>query len=507
MEVDCSGTEHGSKWHPWVAVFAEAISIRTAADRCTTRYKNKQHWGPTALIAIFSHRVPTLAVVHVLLETLVVGGSFVLVTGLHNPTLELQNFGFVVATLVFTLVLMVGMASFGLYGSRQQLAPGATLFRLSLALVFAIIAVAFIGPLLPSAGGYYTALIEAAVLAGLGVIPLRKALAAWATRGVLARPVLIIGTGDEALAVGHAVASSPGYTLLGYYPTTLSEPCRVPRRKLLSSESSLESWVREYGIKEIVVAVRDKRDGKLPLPQLLSCRLRGVQVLDLPHFFERATGQVPVESLQASWLIFGEGFRQDWGRNAVKRAFDVIASLLLLVPGLPVMLATAILIRLESPGPVLFRQERVGLGGCSFTVLKFRSMRHNAEPDGRPQWARSDDPRITRVGRFIRRTRIDELPQVINVLKGEMSFVGPRPERPYFVAQLTQQIPFYGARHTVKPGITGWAQVRYSYGASVEDAAKKLQFDLYYVKNHTLFLDLLVLIETVRVVLFAEGAR
>jgi sugar transferase (PEP-CTERM system associated) len=319
--------------------------------------------------------------------------------------------------------------------------------------------------------------------------------------------VLIVGTGEEALAVGQAVEASPGYTLLGYYPSSAQDPCRVPRRKLVSNESSLETWVREYGIKEIIVAVREKRGGKLPLPQLLSCRLRGVKVLDLPHFFERTTGQVPVDSLKASWLIFGEGFRQDWARNAVKRAFDVIASLLLLVPGLPVMLMTAILIRLESAGPALFRQERVGLGGRSFMLLKFRSMRQDAEHDGRPRWASATDPRITRVGRFIRRTRIDELPQVFNVLKGEMSFVGPRPERPYFVAQLTQQIPFYGARHTIKPGITGWAQVRFSYGASLEDAVQKLQFDLYYVKNHTFLLDLVILVVTVRVVLLGEGAR
>jgi sugar transferase (PEP-CTERM system associated) len=446
-------------------------------------------------------------VLQVLLEAVVIGSVFVLVTRLQSPALELQGFGFVVATLAFTLVMTLAMASFGFYGPRQPDTLQSTLVRLALALTFAIVSVAVIGPLLSRGTDYFVALTEAALLAVIGVIPVRRVLASWARRGVLARPVLVVGTGDEALAVGHAIEQAAGYSLLGYYPTSTADPCRVPRKKLLSNESSLETWVREYGIREIVVAVRDKRGGILPLPQLLSCRLRGVKVLDLPHFYERATGQVPVESLKASWLIFGEGFRQDWQRNAVKRAFDVIASLVLLGPGLPIMLVTAILIRLESRGPALFRQERVGLGGRSFTVLKFRSMRLDAEKDGTPVWASPEDPRITRVGRFIRRARIDELPQVFNVLKGEMSFVGPRPERPFFVGQLTQQIPFYGARHTVKPGITGWAQVRYSYGASVEEAAKKLQFDLYYVKNHTLFLDLLILMETVRVVLFREGAR
>jgi sugar transferase (PEP-CTERM system associated) len=459
------------------------------------------------LIAIYSHRLPTLAVLHVFLDAAVVGGSFVLVSRLHTPASDLQVPEFISATLVFTLAVILAMASLGLYAPRQQEAPRAPIVRLTIALAIAVIALMIIGPLLPRAAGYYAALTEAALIAGMAVIPVRRTLAAWARHGVFARPVLIVGTGEEALAVGQAVEASPGYTLLGYYPSSAQDPCRVPRRKLVSNESSLETWVREYGIKEIIVAVREKRGGKLPLPQLLSCRLRGVKVLDLPHFFERTTGQVPVDSLKASWLIFGEGFRQDWARNAVKRAFDVIASLLLLVPGLPVMLMTAILIRLESAGPALFRQERVGLGGRSFMLLKFRSMRQDAEHDGRPRWASATDPRITRVGRFIRRTRIDELPQVFNVLKGEMSFVGPRPERPYFVAQLTQQIPFYGARHTIKPGITGWAQVRFSYGASLEDAVQKLQFDLYYVKNHTFLLDLVILVETVRVVLFGEGAR
>jgi exopolysaccharide biosynthesis polyprenyl glycosylphosphotransferase len=191
----------------------------------------------------------------------------------------------------------------------------------------------------------------------------------------------------------------------------------------------------------------------------------------------------------------------------VKRSFDVLASAVLLVLAAPMMIIAATAIFLESGRPIVFRQERVGLGGRTFMLLKFRSMRTDAEKDGVPRWAATGDPRVTRVGRFIRRTRIDELPQIFNVLKGEMSFVGPRPERPFFVAQLTEQVPFYGARHTVKPGLTGWAQVRYSYGASVEDAVRKLQYDLYYVKNHSVLLDSLILLSTVRVVVMGEGVR
>jgi sugar transferase (PEP-CTERM system associated) len=216
---------------------------------------------------------------------------------------------------------------------------------------------------------------------------------------------------------------------------------------------------------------------------------------------------VPVDSLKASWLIYGEGFHQDWFRTAVKRAFDIVVSLVLLVLALPVLAVTAAAILLESGTPVLYRQERVGRGGISFTLLKFRSMRIDAEGDGAARWADRDDDRVTRVGRFIRRTRIDELPQLWNVLGGEMSFVGPRPERPCFVTELTRAIPFYAVRQSVKPGITGWAQVRYTYAASVEDAERKLRYDLYYVKNHSLFLDLVILVQTVRVVLLGRGAR
>jgi sugar transferase (PEP-CTERM system associated) len=228
-------------------------------------------------------------------------------------------------------------------------------------------------------------------------------------------------------------------------------------------------------------------------------------VLDLAAFYERAKSEVPIDSLKASWLVYGHGFVQGRARQIAKRAFDILCSSVLLTLASPVMLLTVLAIKLDSPGPIIYRQERVGLGGRIFMCLKFRSMRTDAEKDGVARWAAKNDARVTRIGAFIRKTRIDELPQLLSVLKGEMSLVGPRPERPSFVAQLKEQIPFYDVRHSVKPGVTGWAQVRYSYGASLEDARRKHQFDLYYVKNNSLFLDLLVLIETVSVVLFREG--
>jgi len=214
-----------------------------------------------------------------------------------------------------------------------------------------------------------------------------------------------------------------------------------------------------------------------------------------------------LDSMNASWMILAEGFHQGIVRDTVKRLFDLLVSAAMLVVCLPIMALTALLIKLESPGPVLYRQERVGQGCRTFTILKFRSMCVDAEKDGKPRWAGQNDSRVTLTGRFIRRTRIDELPQVFNVFFGDMSFVGPRPERPYFVQDLTQKIPYYGVRHTVKPGITGWAQVRYAYGATDEDAMNKLQYDLYYVKNHSLFLDLMILFQTAQVVLWGKGVR
>jgi sugar transferase (PEP-CTERM system associated) len=268
----------------------------------------------------------------------------------------------------------------------------------------------------------------------------------------------------------------------------------------------LTDIVAKYGVDEIVVAVREQRGGIMPMDQLLTCRTRGVRILDLAAFYERSHAQVPVDSLKASWLVYGEGFVQGPARRFAKRSFDVLSSLLLLVVASPLMLLSAVAIKLDSRGPVFYRQERVGLGGRTFQCVKFRSMRTDAESDGVARWAQKNDSRITRVGAFMRKTRIDELPQLISVLKGEMSIVGPRPERPEFVAELRKHIPFYELRHGVKPGVTGWAQVRYTYGASVEDARKKHQFDLYYLKHNTLLLDLQILVETVSVVLFREGA-
>ncbi len=325
---------------------------------------------------------------------------------------------------------------------------------------------------------------------------------------LLNRRVLVFGVGEDAENVGRVLRKSdPDLDIVGFYPSPTDTEVVVPTQVVLSQAMSLSDTAHSLKVDEIIVAVRERRGGALPLRELLECKLSGVKVLDLASYFERALGQIRIDSLRVSWLIFGDGFRQTWRRALVKRIFDIAAASVLLVLALPVMLLVSILIVLEDGFPIFYRQERVGLEGRLFKVVKFRSMRNDAESDGRPRWATADDDRVTRVGRWIRRLRIDELPQLWSVLTGDMSLVGPRPERPFFVDQLTRDIPFYAVRHSVKPGVTGWAQVSYHYGATVDDSVQKLQYDLYYVKNHTLFLDIIILFQTVGVVLTGKGAR
>ena len=320
--------------------------------------------------------------------------------------------------------------------------------------------------------------------------------------------VLIYGAGEAAAMAAQTLRSSdPHLRVVGHLMGPNESNIVVPRELVVRAEASLPEIAEMVDADEIVVALSERRGGSMSLRELLDCKISGIRVTDLNSHFERCLGQIRLEYLNASWLIFGGGFDQGFVRTSIKRLFDVAASLVLLVVALPVMLVAAIAIALESPGGVFYRQERTGLGGRAFNVIKFRSMRSDAEKDGTPQWAQKNDARVTRVGQFMRKTRIDELPQLINVLKGEMSMVGPRPERPFFVEQLTREIPFYAVRHSIKPGVTGWAQVRCEYGASVDETKSKLQYDLYYVKNHSLFLDLIVMLETVGVVLTGKGAR
>ena len=411
----------------------------------------------------------------------------------------------VLGATVFSVVMALMYAFLGLY-RPAPLRAGASLGRTLTALV--------VGGYVTSLAlrwvadrGYVEQLLAAAVAyLAVGLVVVRCALGVMVRASPLSR-VLIVGTGPEALTIAKDL-KGPGRTarnVVGLYPTSEVPVPDGSGQYVFSRETSITDLVAWYDIQEIIVAVHEQRGGGVPMDQLLACRIRGIPVLDLAGFCERTKSEVPIDSLKSSWLVYGHGFVQGPWRTFVKRLFDIISSAILLSILSPFMFVAMIAIRLDSPGPIFYRQARVGLRGRTFECLKFRSMRTDAEKDGVARWAVKNDPRVTRIGAFLRKTRIDELPQLLSVLRGEMSLVGPRPERPNFVTQLQEAIPFYDIRHTVKPGVTGWAQVRYHYGATMEDARRKHQFDLYYVKNNSIALDILVLIETVSVVLFREG--
>jgi sugar transferase (PEP-CTERM system associated) len=271
-------------------------------------------------------------------------------------------------------------------------------------------------------------------------------------------------------------------------------------------EFDLLGYALEHKIHSIVISIKDRR-GTLPIQSILKCKMSGIDVIEWGTFYERNTNKIDIMNINPSHLILSDGFQKKHLTLFLKNVMDFLLALLGLIVFLPFGLIIALLIKLESPGPVFYTQERVGRNGKPFKIIKFRSMVSDAEKDTTPQWAQKNDPRITRLGRFLREIRLDEVPQLINILKGEISFVGPRPERPYFVAELEKSIPFYSQRHVTKPGLSGWAQIRYRYGATVDDAIKKLEYDLYYIKNLSIFLDLMILLETIQVVLFRRGSR
>ncbi|PWG62697.1 TIGR03013 family XrtA/PEP-CTERM system glycosyltransferase [Sediminicurvatus halobius] len=321
------------------------------------------------------------------------------------------------------------------------------------------------------------------------------------------RRVLVLGAGRRAAHLLRFRRSTDfiGVRFLGFVPSP-GDALHVPEGRCLDLEESLPGFCRQHHVDQLVVAVDDRRSA-LPMEALIECRVRGVEVVDLPTFIERELGILKLDAMDPSWLVFSPGFNRRVVHLMLKRGFDLVAASTLLLFASPVMLLAAAAIWLESGSPVLFRQTRVGQEGIPFELLKFRSMCLDAEADGVARWASRGDARTTRVGRVLRRYRIDELPQVLNVLAGRMSFVGPRPERPEFVGDLIRNIPYYAERHRVKPGLTGWAQIRYPYGASERDAFEKLQYDLYYAKNHNLLTDIGILLQTAEVVLWGKGVR
>lgn len=409
---------------------------------------------------------------------------------------------------LFAVVMVSINSVLGLYQRTSIRASSDTRARVVLSLYLAVPVAYLLYILLPVTSVNRDLMQLSAMSALFGMLVTRVGASNVAASKMLQRRILVFGTGFQAMAVKQALErSDPSALIIGFFPSPNEDQPQVPANLILDRNHSLTDAAHNLNADEIVVALSERRGGSMPLRELLDCKLQGIRVLDLASHFEQTLGQIRLDSLYAGWLIFGDGFRQGTVRTLVKRVFDILCASVLIIIALPIMILAAILIVLEDGFPLLYRQERVGLNGRLFNVIKFRSMRRDAEKDGKPIWAQAQDNRVTRVGQVIRKLRIDELPQLFSVLKGDMSLVGPRPERPFFVDQLTKEIPFYAVRHSVKPGVTGWAQVRYHYGATVEDSAEKLQYDLYYVKNHSLFLDIVVIFETVGVVLTGKGAH
>jgi sugar transferase (PEP-CTERM system associated) len=319
--------------------------------------------------------------------------------------------------------------------------------------------------------------------------------------------ILIVGTGRTARMLAREIGTQQdfAYRLVGFVEESEDAPL-VRQHDILGASIDIDRIVTARHVDRIVVGLSDRR-GRLPIEQLLRAKLSGVRVEDATTTYERLTGKILIDDLKPSWLIFSDGFRASRGTRFIKRMLDLALSVILGLMTLPLMILTAIAIKVDSSGPALYVQERVGENGRVFRIYKFRSMRSDAERAGRPVWASDKDDRVTRVGRLIRLTRLDELPQFWNVMRGDMSFVGPRPERPFFVEQLAREIPFYLQRHAVKPGLTGWAQVKYRYGSTIEDAMEKLRYDLYYIKHLSVFFDLTIVLDTVKVILSGKGAK
>lgn len=461
------------------------------------------------MIRLFGHYVSGWTLLQILADGALFFGALLLAVFIQVGPYGVDTATLTTPALVFAGLMTVGSAAFGQYRRNISQTITALVGRGLLVIVICMPFVLLAFVLLHTGQTARDVLPYAVLYSLFGLIVTHQAVRVVQRARAGARRVLIVGCGPDARdmqAALHGLGYAPD-AVVGFHAVDAEASVLTGADRWFDRSESLCALVKRHGVREIIVAVREHRGGVLPIRELLECRINGVRVYDLPAFYERLRGEVPIDSLKASWMIYGQGFAQDRGRAAIKRAFDVVASAALLIVFAPVMLLAVVAIALESGAPVLYRQLRVGRGGRTFMCIKFRSMSNDAERDGVARWAIPGDSRVTRVGRFIRKTRVDELPQLINVLYGDMSLVGPRPERPGFVESLKEQIRFYDVRHSVKPGLTGWAQVRYTYGASVTDSRRKLEYDLYYVKNHSLFLDCLILVDTVRVVLFGEGAR
>jgi sugar transferase (PEP-CTERM system associated) len=461
------------------------------------------------MIRLFKHYIPHAVLLLGLLDIALLAGASEIAWQLRAQQIAMDPGPLAdrwLSVLTTAIVLWLAMVAVGVYGPKALRSLRFAGARLLVAISLGIIALAVIDFLLPTEMLWRSTLLYTMGLAIVVLVADRMLLNSFLGSSAFRRRVMVLGAGDRAQRL-RDLAERPesGFVIVSYI--AMNEDQRVVEEAISRSAiHDLGKFAENLGVSEVVLALQERRNS-LPLKDLLRIKTKGVHVNDFSSFIERETGRVDLDTVNPSWLIFSDGFSS--GRmlsSAVKRIFDITASLILLLLTFPVIALFALLVKLDSKGPAFFRQQRIGLYGEPFQLVKLRSMRTDAEKDG-ARWAEENDPRVTRIGRLIRKLRIDELPQTWSVLLGHMSFVGPRPEVPKFVEDLEEEIPFYSERHMVKPGITGWAQINYPYGASTEDARCKLEYDLYYAKNYTPFLDLVILLQTVRVILWPEGAR
>ncbi len=462
------------------------------------------------MIRIYRHYISGIYLVVFLMELCVFSSAFYLGDLLRDFNRNLIFFisdGIWLPSLAFCVVMLLSSTGMGLYQRAYGIGNMALLLRIFASFLVGGAVITVLFQFLPQLFPWHRITVYALLVSMAGILVSRFLFFKSVDNRSLKRRILVLGAGHHGNMIQKFEKRNlPGaFRVIGYLPMG-NESVLVEPESILEVYTNLLALADAEDIDDIVVAPDDRR-GNINLGEILDCKIAGYKVVDLLSFIEREAGSLPVNILQPGWLVYSDGFRLKGMAQIFKRWFDVFASLALLIVTWPFFLLATLAIIIESGwgAPVLYRQVRVGLNGRLFNVIKFRSMRTDAEKDGKAQWARTNDDRITRVGRFIRKVRIDELPQLYNVLKGEMSFVGPRPERPEFVASFSETIPYYAERHRVKPGITGWAQLCYPYGSSYEDAIEKLQYDLYYIKNYSSFLDLLIMLQTIEVVLWGRG--
>jgi sugar transferase (PEP-CTERM system associated) len=459
---------------------------------------------------IFKHHVQLPIVLLMLLEAAMAVAGLQLASGLQLPVTIVESATTVLADdfIVFAGLMALAQAAMGLYNARLRAGHVGILLRMILAASAVLTFLWILQPFTPTLDVPLQRFALALALTVLGNFLLRLVYGRFLPADLFKRRVLVYGAGRQSKSISGLKRRSDriGFRVVGYVRT--AGDAAVDLNAPFIDASELLEYCANNEVDEIVVAMDDRRRS-FPLHELLQCRLNGIDIIEVLSFLERETGRVYLDVLHPSWMIFSEGFKRSLWRDAVSAAMDLVAGVVLLAITWPLMLLTMITIKIEDGwrAPVLYRQRRTGRMGKEFDVLKFRSMDVDAESDGVARWAHREDPRVTWVGRLIRKLRIDELPQVFNILKGDMRFVGPRPERPEFVEELSQRIPYYRERHIITPGLTGWAQLCYPYGSSESDAIEKLQYDLYYIKNRSLLFDLAILVQTVEVILFGKGAR